>query len=371
VYTNGSEWRNIISTVNGSYTNISGTWQNIISTINGSYTNDSLTWNNIISTINGIYGNASIAGAFGGDMYPINGSVGICPCCDPICIDVTAIYDFNMTVYGREQGESFWYVWNSYTDIAADEYCFCMDSIMPTMEVHAVAHSHTNHTVDAVDRWYNITFDHGDAEGMVAIPATGTVIIPSYGHYTATYWCAVKDDSVNPEGNYFAIRVIQNDTDELEGSYRETQFSKKGKEQHISGSIHSEFYPGTTLRFQYIGDDTDQTINITGTWSNDNLCFYAYIEKTSPIEETKPMKYNTTYEWYVNISKFDDSSLYNETDTFSFTTASDWVDCIPSSGGGGGGGVVINKNTEMIGLMGIIGIIGLSLIHISEPTRPY
>ncbi|GAG04673.1 unnamed protein product, partial [marine sediment metagenome] len=223
-----------------------------------------------------------------------------------------------------------------------------------TLKIHAVAHSHTIHTVDIINRWYNVTFDHGDSEGIEATPATGTVVIPSYGHYTATYWAAVTDDSPNPVGNRLAIRVIQNDTDEVGGSYRELEFSVREKEQHLSGSIHNEFYPGTTLRFQYIGDDTDQKINITDTWSDDNICFYAYIEKTSPVEESNPMKFNTTYEWYVNVSKYDNSSLYNVTDVFSFTTAANPSACVSS----GGGGLMSNNAMYVVSLIGIFGLLG-------------
>ncbi|GAG27899.1 unnamed protein product, partial [marine sediment metagenome] len=41
---------------------------------------------------------------FSGTVSPASGATGVCPCCDPICVDATADYNFNMTIYGREQG---------------------------------------------------------------------------------------------------------------------------------------------------------------------------------------------------------------------------------------------------------------------------
>jgi len=70
----------------------------------------------------------------------------------------------------------------------------------------------------------------------------------------------------------------------------------------------------------------------------------------------QPMRYNTTYYWYVNVSKFDNISLYNETSVFSFTTAVDRLSCVVSGGGGMGvGGTVVG----VIGIVGIFGLLGI------------
>ncbi|GAH81053.1 unnamed protein product, partial [marine sediment metagenome] len=121
---------------------------------------------------------------FSGTVYPVDKATGVCPCCDAICVDVTASYNFNMTVYGREQGKPYFNIWNAYTNISANEYCFCMDTIQPTIRSHALAHSHTQQAVTTVGLWQNVTFDHGESKDMEADPATGIVTIPSHGHYT-------------------------------------------------------------------------------------------------------------------------------------------------------------------------------------------
>ena len=289
---------------------------------------------------------------FSGTIYPTSGSVGVCPCSDAICIDVTADYKFNMTIYGREQGSLYWHVWNSYTNISADEYCFCMDAIHPTIRSHAVFHRHVALPITVIDIWYNVTsFEHGIGKDMVI--NDDHIVIPSHGRYAITYWAAVRDDDANPTGHKMAIRVTCNDA-EIDGSYRELFFTNQGYEMHLSGQVQDEFFEDDIIRFQYIGDDTDQEIATYGTWSDDNICYYGYIRKTG-MEEHHPLMFNTTYEWYVNVSKFDNSSLYNETDVFSFTTAINRSDCIVSASVGGG----------RYSYMGIIGLCGLFAIPVS------
>jgi len=63
--------------------------------------------------------------------------------------------------------------------------------------------------------------------------------------------------------------------------------------------------------------------------------------------------YNQTYEWYVNVSKYDNSSLYNETEVFSFTTAVNRSDCVVSASVVGGGGY---RYISVIGLCGLFAI---------------
>jgi len=291
---------------------------------------------------------------FSGTVYPVNEATGVCACCDAICVDVTASYNFNMTIYGRKQGSSIWNVWNKYIDISADEYCFCMEGIESRYIVHAVAHGHTQRDITVINTWYNLTFDDGHTEGMSADPSTGIAIIPTDGMYTATFWVSVHDDSPNPTEK-FAVRVILNDTDEVDGSYRELEFSKQSNERHIKSDVHNYFYEGSTVRFQYIGGDTDQHIATHGTWSDDNISSYAYIERLEGGGQF-PMEYNTTYEWYVNVSKYDNSSLYNQTSVFSFTTAENLSECVDTASVVGG----IRGN-----YMGIIGLCGLFAIPFS------
>jgi len=236
-------------------------------------------------------------------IYPPSPNGTACPCCDAICVGVNNElgHPMNITVWGMEDDYGYYNIWKHYENISNGTYCFCMDSITPTTPPHAFAHSHTAQNVTITNNWFNVTFDHGEAEHIMADPATGIVTILLKGHYSAYYWAVVQDYDANPTGHKFAIKVEQNGIDEVDGSYREVTFSKQGYEQHMTGHIHDHFVPGTTLRFKYIGDDTDQAIETDGTWSTDDISFYAYIERIDS-EEHFPMQYNQTYYWYVNIT---------------------------------------------------------------------
>jgi len=316
------------------------------------------TWNTTvydgITTSSETYTFQNMPCVLSGEIHPENNSINICPCADSICVGVGELYDAaNMTVYGREQGASYWNIWNHYENISDGTYCFCMDGITPTIPAHAIGHSHTQQNVTVVDTWHNITFDHGEAEHIDCTPATGICKVEQYGHYDVEYWCVVQDMDANPTGNKMAIRILQNGTDEVDGSYRESTFSNQGYERHMVGFVHEIFVPDTTLNFQYIGDDTDQSIDTDGTWSTDNINFYAEIMRMDN-EEHQPLEFNTTYEWYVNVSEYSDSTNYNISDTYSFTTAPDNTYC---SAGTLCRGDVSNNN--VMGIIGIIGVFGL------------
>ena len=63
--------------------------------------------------------------------------------------------------------------------------------------------------------------------------------------------------------------------------------------------------------------------------------------------------YNTTYYWYVNVTEFGNTSNYNQSETYHFTTALTSWDCEISSTGTG------NERSYVIGLIGILGILGI------------
>jgi len=236
-------------------------------------------------------------------IYPPSPNGTACPCCEAMCVGVNNDlgHPMNVTIWGREDDYGYYNIWTHYENISNGTYCFCLDSITPSAPAHAIGHSHTQQNVTLVDTWHNITFDHGEAEHINCNPFTGICNIELYGHYDVRYWCVVQDEDANPTGHKMAVRILQNGTDEIDGSYREVTFSKQGYEQHIIGFVHEHFVPGTTLRFQYIGDDTDQSIDTDGTWSTDDINFYAEIMRMDN-EEHMPLKYNTTYYWYVNIT---------------------------------------------------------------------
>jgi len=292
-------------------------------------------------------------------IYPPSPNGTSCPCCDAICFGVDNVdgHPMNVTVYGREDGYGYYDIFTHYENITNGTYCFCFDTIQPTITPHAVAHSHTAQNVTVIDTWYNVTFDHGDAHHIQADPTTGIVTILSYGHYSATFWVAVQDTSANPTGQKMAVKVLQNGTMEVDGSYRELEFTKQAKEQHLSSFVHKVLWPGTTLQFQFIGDSINQAITTTGTWSTDNISFYAYIQDTT-IEEHHPLRYNETYYWYINITDAVTGET-SDSNIFQFRTAENPDYCFCGNFSDEYSDLLCGCGSNTVGIIGVTGLIGL------------
>lgn len=294
-------------------------------------------------------------------IYPAWNETTVCPCCDAICVGINNVagHNIDMIIHGHEKGDNYWYIWNQYVNVTNGTYCYCMDTIQSTIGSHAVMRSVTQQNVTVVDTWYNITFDYGHIYGnsFDADPATGAGKILRHGYYTLTYWVCVQDADPNPAGHKMAVRIFQNNSFELEGSYREVVFSRQSADRHLMSQVHKELFAGTTLRFQYIGDDTDQRIKTSGTWSTENVSFYAHLEKTA-CEEHQPLKYNTTYQWYVNVTDATTGD-YNISEIFSFTTAQNISDCFCGNiTEADVGGAEKDYIVGIIGLMGLMGLVG-------------
>ena len=294
-------------------------------------------------------------------IYPPSPNGTACPCCDAICIEVNNElgHNMNVTIWGREDGKRFFAPWNIYNNITNGTYCFCIDAIKPTPAPHALGHSHTMLNVTLINNWLNVTYNHGHAQdhSLEVDPTTGIVTILRHGHYKAQYWLAVQDWSANPTGHLMASRVLVNGTDELEGSYREITFAKQHAELHLISFVEDEFYPGTTLRIQYIGDSTNQKIYTNGTWSSDDISAYSLVERMGS-EETFPMKYNYTYYWWVNVTDTTTEEYFNSA-IFQFKT-NDFEDCFC----GNVTAAFEDLDTSyykafVIGLLGLIGLAGL------------
>ena len=284
-------------------------------------------------------------------IYPAWNATNICPCCDGMCVGVRNDlgHNMNVTVYGRQKNKEHWHISNG-------TYCFCLDTIQPSTRAHAVMHSHHGHSALAINNWYNISFDHGDAT-RVDISDLGNFTMLEHGRYAITYWGSAMSKEANPNQDRMAIRVINNGT-EIDGSYREIGFSIQGVDRNLAGQIQLELNISDVIGFQYVVDDLDSYINQTGTWSDDNISFYAYIRKTG-MEEFHPLQFNTTYYWYVNIT---DASTGVGEDSFiySFTTA-DFEDCFCGNltTALADAGIYQYYKAFVIGLLGLAGLAGL------------
>ena len=286
------------------------------------------------------------------NRYPVDNATGICPCSDAICFDINTTTDnVNVTVYGRQLGGCCWHIWNKYTNITYDTYCFCMDAIHPSQRTHAVYRCNTTQTIAIIDTWYTVTWSSGHNIRMSMSDDMETITFLEHGHYTIKYWTAIKDNDIVTSGDLMAIALHCNDAI-MDDSYREITFATKQHQKHLSGNLHDEFDRGDTLQLCYVGDDTDEVIETNGTWADSNLSAYIYIEKTG-MEEHHPLMYNTTYEFYVNVTKYNDDTKSTNSSVYNFTTATE--KCASS----GSRGLIVSDNwVPIIGIIGLVGLFG-------------
>jgi len=293
---------------------------------------------------------------FSGTVYPASGATGICPCGDALCVDVTAPYNFNMTVYGRIQGATYWNVWNKYIDIVADEYCFCL---CPSLYVPAYVYHHTNYSkaVGSAGTWYNIQFPdphHSVKNINFTITNNDTFRILYDGEYRMAYRISMDDSQASPTSESYGRIIINGD--EVHGTLQSKGMSRQNAISSVSAHIIEYLYAGDEVQLQFTADATTVTLRSHTSYGDEPSSAIFSISRLAD-DEQRPMQFNTTYEWYVNVSKFDNSSLYNETSVFSFTTAVNRTDCLSGSTDecdGGGGGKY--NYISIIGLCGLFGI---------------
>lgn len=291
-------------------------------------------------------------------IYPPSPNGTACPCCDSYCItiDNELGHPMNATVYGSHYPDIGFYQISdgSFEYVSNGTYCFCMcEYDFP----HIVGHSHTQQNVTAINTWYNISFGHPHIFGFLGDGTNATILYS--GMYTLRYWASVQDASPNPLGNRMAIAIFCNG-DEIDGSYREVEFSIQHGELHMAGEIH-DYYPAwENISFRYIGDDTDQAIRTNGTWSGDDISVYGAIMK----EDSMVMEYNKTYYWYVNLT---DAVTGESTDSaiFQFRTAEspELCFCGNFSDAFADASCGCSDSAGIIGLIGIVGLIGWFMVR--------
>jgi len=243
-----------------------------------------------------------------------NGTV--CPCCAEICAGVMNDdgHPMNIRFFLKEQNETI----DKYNNVATFEsvyngtYCFCCDGY--DIHPHAVGHTKEEIIPSAINTWYNISFQSFDSVGIEGTPSE--VIIPYDGHYTLNMFAMCIDSNANPAGDKIAFRFTRNGA-VINSSYHELDFQKQDNLREVVSFAHTVLNKGDKINFQYIVNNVNIHLYEDATWSSNNTSVYASIERTDNYHI--PMKYNTTYHWYVNIT----DTVTNEsieTDIFTFRT---------------------------------------------------
>jgi len=286
-------------------------------------------------------------------IYPPSPNGSICPCCDAVCFTTINLYGHkvNISVYLKEENEESYHIINTYTNISNGTYCFCIDGLSD--QLHAVGHTDANITAAVTNNWYNVSFAHFESVGIAGNPSE--VFLPVDGHYTLYYWATCIDTSPAPAGHKMGFRMTQ-DGQEINGTYREIEFDKQQNQRQMMSFAHFYGYLGASIRFQYIVNALTVIMQEEGTWASHNTSAYAMIILEEPA--LYPMKYNTTYNWYVNVTDVvtDD---YDVSDIFQFRTARDIDDCFCGNATDLEADLPFIYKTYIVGLLGLIGLAGL------------
>jgi len=241
-----------------------------------------------------------------------NGTV--CPCCVEMCIGATNEdgHPMDIKFFAKEQNETDYNNIATFNSKYNGTYCFCFDGY--DIQPHAVGHTRAEIIPLAINTWYNITFQYFDSIGMTGTPSE--VIIPEDGHYNIDFFAICNDNNANPAGDKIAFRFTRNGA-EINSSYHELDFQKQDNLREVVSLSHVILNKGDKINFQYIVNDVNIHIHEDSTWSSNNTSAYASIERVD--DHHIPIKYNTTYYWYANITDTEtDTSI--ETDIFQFRT---------------------------------------------------
>lgn len=283
-----------------------------------------------------------------------------CPCCVNLCIKVnnTNGNPMNITVYGREEGETHWYDWAEYNYKENGTYCHCLGGY--SRRPHALGHTREEIIPDATNTWYNITFQHFDAEGFTGSPSE--IIIPVDSHYNLLFWATCRSESANPAGDKIGFRFTRNGN-EINSSYHELDFPKQDSLQDVFSYAHSYLEQGDKIQFQYIVNNLNVHIYENSTWSSNNTSALASIEMAD-IEEVA-MKFNTTYYWYARTTDTVTGEKTNST-IFNFTTEKNLSDCpcgpeemIESIEEEIGGEIGIRDDAWILGVASLFSVFGI------------
>lgn len=264
-------------------------------------------------------------------IYPLDSATNICPCCSEIYIETTQNdgHEMRITIFGRPNETDYWYDWADFTNATNGTYGFCMEGFQS--RVYAVGHTTETITPLSINTWYNTTYTNFTSSGIIGTPSE--VTIPINGRYNFRYWISCFDSASAPDGDTLALRFTCNG-EEVNGTYREIDFNKQGNHRNIGTSAIASLEEGDTINMQYIVNTLDIRIQEEGTWSVSNTSSYASIELMESIQV--PLKYNTTYDWYVRVNDVvtDNNTIFGP---YQFTTESNITNCTISNNSFGGG----------------------------------
>ena len=306
-------------------------------------------------------------------IYPAWNATNVCPCCDSICIGANNENgnNMNITVYGSYNGIDY-FTWNKYYNITNGTYCFCMDDVYlertPSKQGEWISASGiqaagakvaTMTKLGCSAAWEFSDNQEEEIQFNVRIPVRINLTLPITLDFG---WSSPATNKVCNWNLSYDITALNEDTaagceyyqDELVWS----STTANGLTMHRY--YITEIVDGDRcIHFNLERDGNDPNDNLTDDAHLHGVCFsYYYCNDLIHIyNATSPMRYNTTYYWYANITDVENGN-YNVTEIFNFSTAQNHTDCFC-------GNITEYLETNfgekdyIIGIIGIIGILGL------------
>ena len=258
------------------------------------------------------------------DSYPVNNSVDVCPCNDYMSIELETNGTNNMNVsFYQSVGNALdFHGVNNYYNVTNGTYSFCMcDSLF--IPAYITEHVNSTQIVSSAGIWYNVSFNSTHEHEQKDILHNDSINNDSFtivysGLYKIGYRLSFEDVNPSPSSEAYA-RLICNGN-EIHGSLQSETMVNKNNVSSVAGTVIQYFYSGETVKVQYTSDSTNVKLSTHALYGAVHSSATIYINKVIT-DNQMPMRYNETYYWYVNVSEFGNSSNYNVSDVYVFTTA--------------------------------------------------
>jgi len=336
----------------------------ILDTWNVTLSNTSIP--HIIDTWNITLSNTSIGVEFTFyNIYPEDNAIDICPCIDALCIGVNNSdnHNMNLTFWHRTEVDDHYHHIQSYYNVSNGKYCFCTCGHEFT-PAYINWHDNGIQLASVAETWYNITFNESIEHPIDNINHTwddstnDTFTILYDGIYNTRFQMYFVDTAVNPT-SVIEGRVTRNDA-EVHGSLVSVETHKQDKLEFIGSSTLERFYKGDEIKLQFVASANSVQLQSHIHYGDSPYSSMIWIERIDD-QAQEPMEYNQTYEWYVNVTDVITGDTENS-DTFTFTTATDPDDCLPDPSIS----VPIDTGLSMGIMGGILGGIIAALILIKK-----
>ena len=305
-------------------------------------------------------------------IYP-NFNESVCPCCSSICLGInnTNGNPMNLTFYGSYDEEHY-FIWNKYYNVSNGTYCFCMDSVYLEPSADKQGEWVGASGIQAAGTKPATLAKHGcgiswEFADNLEKEVQFTVRIPqrmnlSYPVTLDIGWSSPTADRVCNWNLTYSTTALDEDTYVACEYYQDVLAWSSAT---VDGLVMYRYYideiadDDRCIHFSLQRDGNDLTDNLSDVANLHGICFSYYLDNDLIHVEnaTSPMRYNTTYYWYVNVSDTV-TGEYNESDIYYFTTAEDIADC-PCYGNSSMSDVQVEQIATGIGVVGLIGIIGI------------